>query len=68
MTEVNVLIFIIGHFPRELTAVPLCVFTPKQESELLQIGVFNPETKQAQSDELNDSTTCYPRFGVFKLS
>ena len=68
VTEGDVLIFIIGHFPRELAAVPLCVFTPKPESQLLRIVVFNPETKQSQSDELNDPTTCYPRFGVFKLA
>jgi len=46
VTEGDVLIFLIGHFPRELTAIPLCVFTPKLESLLLRIGVYNSETKQ----------------------
>jgi len=68
VTERVVLIFMIGHFPRELTAISLCVFTPKPELQLLRVGFYNPETKQSQSDELNHSTTCYPRFGVFKLA
>jgi len=68
VTKGGVLIFLIGHFPRELTTIPLCVFTPKPVSQLLRIGVFNPETKQSQSDELNDSTTCYSRFSVLKLA
>jgi len=62
VTKGDVSIFLIGHFPRELTAIPLCVFTPKPESQLVRIGVFNPETKQSQSNELNDSTTCHPRW------
>jgi len=48
VSEGDILIFLIGHFPRELTAIPLCVFTPKPESHLLRIGVYNPETKQSQ--------------------
>ena len=45
VAEGDVLIFLIGHFPRELTAIP---FTPKPESLLLRIGAYNPETKQSQ--------------------
>jgi len=29
VTEGDVLIFMVGHFPRELTAIPLGVFTPE---------------------------------------
>jgi len=68
VTEADVLIFIVGHFPRELTAIPLGGFTPDPDSHLLRIGVNNPETRQSQSDELNHSTTAYPWVGVFKLA
>jgi len=68
VTQGDVLIFMVGHFPRELTAIPLCVFTPEPDSHLLRIGVYNQETRQSQSDELNHSTTCYPRIDVFKLA
>jgi len=31
----DVLIFLLGRFPVEYTAIPLCVFTPGRNSELL---------------------------------
>jgi len=68
VTKGDVLIFLVGHLPRELTAIPLGIFTPDPGSHLLRIGVYNPETRQSQSDELSSSTTSYAWIRVYKLA
>jgi len=68
VSQGDVLVFLIGHFPLELTGIPLCIFTPSKNSQLLLIGAYNTETRQAQSGELKHSTTRYPTLGVFKLA
>jgi len=45
--EGDVLIFIVGHFPTELTATPLGIFTPDAVSHLLRVGIYKPETHQS---------------------
>jgi len=35
-----------GHFPRELAAIPLGIFTPDPGSRLLRIGDCNPAVAQ----------------------
>ena len=61
----DVLIFLLGRFPVEYTAIPLCVFTPGRNSELLLLGCYNPCNNQAQTSEISYSTLRYPAVGVF---
>jgi len=61
----DVLIFLLGRFPVEYTAIPLCVFTPGRNTELLLLGCYNPGNNQAQTSEISYSTLRYPAVGVF---
>jgi len=63
----DVLIFLLGRFPVEYTAIPLCVFTPSKNSELLLLGCYNPCNNQAQTSEISYTTSRYPAVGVFHL-
>jgi len=62
----DLLIYLTGRFPVNFTAIPLCIFNPDKDSESLLLGAFNPETKQAQTGEVNRNTTRHPTYGVFK--
>jgi len=64
----DVLIFLLGRFPVEYTAIPLCVFALGRNSELLLLGCYNPCTNQAQTGEISYSTSRYPTVGVFHLA
>jgi len=61
----DVLIFLLGRFPVEYTAIPLCVFSPGRNSELLLLGCYNPCNNQAQTSEMSYSTLRYTAVGVF---
>ena len=63
----DVLIFLLGRFPVKYTAIPLCVFTPSKNSELLLLGCYNPCNK-AQTSEISYTTSRYPTVGVFHLA
>ena len=39
------LIFVFGHFPRELTAIPLGISFPDPGSHVLRIDVYNQKNK-----------------------
>jgi len=64
----DVLIFLLGRFPIEYTAIPLCVFTPSRNSGLLLLGCYNPCNNQAQTSEISYTTSRYPAVGVFYLA
>jgi len=64
----DVLTFLLGRFPVEYTAIPLCVFTPSKISELLLLGCYNPCNNQAQTSEISCTTSRYPAVGVFHLA
>ena len=64
----DVLIFLLGRFPVEYAAIPLCVFTPSRNSELLLLGCYNPCINQAQTSEISYTTSRYPAVGVFHLA
>jgi len=56
----DLLIYLTGRFTVDFTAIPLCIFNPDEGSELLLLGTFNPETKQAQTGEVSRDITCHP--------
>ena len=64
----DVLIYLLGRFPIEYTAVPLRVFTPSKNSELLLLGCYSPCNNQAQTSEISYTTSRYPAVGVFHLA
>jgi len=64
----DILVFLIARFPVDLTAIPVCAFSPHEDSQLLLVGSYNPETRQAQTGEISPSTSQYPTYGVFKLA
>ena len=57
VTEGNILIFMVGHFPKQLTAIPLGIFAPDPGSQFLRVGVFNADTFQSETNGLNFHTT-----------
>ena len=62
----DLLIYLTGRFPEDFTAIPLCIFNPDKGSDLVLLGAFNPETKQAQTGEVSWEITRHPKYGVFK--
>ena len=46
IAEGDILIYLVGRFPDELTAVPVGIYTPHAGTRLLRIGVFNADTFQ----------------------
>ena len=65
IAEEDILVYIVGRFPDELTAVALGVYTPHAGTRLLKIGVFNPDTFQCQTNGLNFHTTQHPIIGFY---
>jgi len=55
----DILVYIVGRFPDELTGVPLGVYTPHAGTRLLTIGVFNPDSFQCQTNGLKFHTTIF---------
>jgi len=60
-----VLIYVVGRFPDELTAISLGIYTLRAGTRLLRVGVFNPDTFQCQTNGLNFHTTYYPVIGLY---
>jgi len=60
IAEGDILIYLVGRFPDELTAVPVGIYTPHAGTRLLRIGVFNPDTFQGQTNGLNVHASHYP--------
>jgi len=58
--EGDILIFVVGHFSDELSALPLGIYSPDGSIHLERLGVFNPENYQSQTHELRYHTTHYP--------
>jgi len=56
----DLLIYIVGRFPDDLTAIPVGIYTPHAGTHLLRVGVFNQDTFQCQTNRLNFHTTHYP--------
>ena len=65
ISEWDILIYIVGRFPDELTAVPVGVYTPHAGTGLLRIGVFNPDTFRCQTNGLYFHTTHYLVIGLY---
>jgi len=59
MSEGDILIFVVGHFPDELKTIRLGVglHTPHTSGYFLRIDVFNSDTYQSQTNGLNFHTT-----------
>jgi len=60
----DILFFLIVRFPVDLTAIPVCVFFPHEDSQLLLVGSYNPETRQSQTGEISSPPRSIP-FTVF---
>jgi len=60
------LIYLTGDFDEEVTAVPLCVFNLREQPEHWLVGVFNPESHQAESHRISFVASAHAHFGVFK--
>ena len=65
IAEGNILIFVVGRFSGNLSALPLRIYSPDGDIRLERVGVFNTETYQSQTHELRYHTTHYPLIGFY---
>jgi len=65
ITEGDILIFVVGRFSGDLSALPLGIYSPDGGIRLERVGVFNPESYQSQTHELRYHATHYPLIGFY---
>jgi len=65
IAEGDILIYLIGCFPDDLTAAPVVIYTSYAGTRLLRVGVFNPETYQCLTSDLKYHRTHYPIIGFY---
>jgi len=65
IAEGDILIFVVGRFSGDLSALPLGIYSPDGGIRLERMGVFNTETYQIQAHELRYHTTHYPLIGFY---
>jgi len=65
IAEGDVLIFVVGRFSGNLSALPLGIYQPHKGTRLERVGVFNPETYQSETHQLRYHTTRYPLIGFY---
>ena len=61
----DILIFVVGRFSDDLSALLLGIYSPDRGTRLERVGVFNTETYQSQIHELKYHTTHYPFIGLY---
>jgi len=65
IAEGDILIFVVGRFSDDLSALPIGIYSPDGDIRSERVGVFNTETCQSQTHELRYHTTHYPLIGFY---
>jgi len=65
LAESGILIFVVGRFSGDLSALPLGIYSPDGGIRLERVGGFNTETYQSQTHELRYHTSHYPLIGFY---
>jgi len=65
IAEGDILIFVVGRFSDDLSALPFGIYSPDGGIRSERAGVSNPENYQSQTHELRHHTTHYPLMGFY---